>query len=281
MLPFGSGARPALIPSVNGMFRTRAAVALALIPGLLTIPRPAPADVLPDSAAVQRLVRQFAGRQGYPGIAVAIVKDDRIVLTTGAGHDSTGAPVTATTPMPVASVSKSFTALAVMQLVEAGKLDLDADINRYLDFKVPPYDGKPMTMRQLMTHSAGFADTSKDLFPPDLKSLKPLSRMAEVPMPARIFPPGTTPAYSNYGASLAGYIVQRVSGQPFDDYIEQHIFAPLGMAHSTFRQPLPQGWSANMSKGYRTASGRPGPFELVQMPPAGPCRRPARTSADS
>jgi len=211
-------------------------------------------------------------RADIAGAVIVVVKDGQILFERGYGlaDVKAGRPVDpdATLFRP-GSISKLFMWTAVMQLVEAGKLDLDADINRYLDFKVPPYDGKPMTMRQLMTHSAGFADTSKDLFPPDLKSLKPLSRMAEVPMPARIFPPGTTPAYSNYGASLAGYIVQRVSGQPFDDYIEQHIFAPLGMTHSTFRQPLPQGWSANMSKGYRTASGRPGPFELVQMPPAG------------
>jgi len=96
-----------------------------------------------------------------------------------------------------------------------------------------------------------------------------MSRMRDVVMPARIFAPGTTPAYSNYGASLAGYIVQRVSGERFEDYIARHIFTPLGMTHSTFEQPLPKGWSDNMSKGYRTGSGRPGPYELVQMPPAG------------
>ena len=88
-------------------------------------------------------------------------------------------------------------------------------------------------------------------------------------VPARIFPPGTTPAYSNYGASLAGYIVQRLSGEPFDEYIAKHIFAPLGMTHSTFAQPLPAGWSANMATGYRVASQPAGPYELVGESPAG------------
>ncbi|HEY2751197.1 serine hydrolase domain-containing protein [Phenylobacterium sp.] len=211
-------------------------------------------------------------RADIAGVIIVVVKDGKPLFERGYGlaDVKSGRPVEpdATLFRP-GSISKLFTWTAVMQLVEAGKIDLDADINRYLDFKVPPYDGKPMTMRQLMTHSAGFADASKDLFPPDLKHLKSMSQMREVAMPARIFAPGSTPAYSNYGASLAGYIVQRVSGERFEDYIAHHIFAPLGMAHSTFEQPLPQGWSANMSKGYRTASGHPGPFELVQMPPAG------------
>src|SRR3954447_11892870 len=138
------------------MFRTRTAGALALTLGLLTLPRPALADAPPDSAAVQRLVRQFAGRQGYPGIAVAVIKDDRIVLTTGAGHDSTGAPVTATTPMPVASVSKSFTALAVTQLVEAGKLRLGAPVADYLPgFRLADPRGARITVRDLLEQTSG------------------------------------------------------------------------------------------------------------------------------
>jgi CubicO group peptidase (beta-lactamase class C family) len=211
-------------------------------------------------------------RADIAGVIIVVVKDGQPLFERGYGlaDVKAGQPVDPDrTLFRPGSISKLFTWTAVMQLVEAGKIDLDADINRYLDFKVPPYDGKPMTMRQLMTHSAGFADASKDLFPPDLKHLKTLSQMREVAMPERIFTPGTTPAYSNYGASLAGYIVQRVSGERFEDYIARHIFAPLGMTHSTFDQPLPKGWSANMSKGYRTASGRPGPYELVQMPPAG------------
>ena len=219
-------------------------------------------------------------RADIAGVVIVVVKNGQTLFERGYGlaDVKAGKPVDpeATLFRP-GSISKLFTWTCVMQLVEAGKLDLDADINRYLDFKVPPYDGKPITMRQLMTHSAGFADTSKDLFPLDLQHLKPLSRMREVPMPARIFAPGTTPAYSNYGASLAGYIVQRVSGEQFEDYVAHHIFAPLGMTHSTFEQPLPKGWAANMSKGYRTGSGHPGPYELVQMPPAGAL---ATTGAD-
>jgi CubicO group peptidase (beta-lactamase class C family) len=263
---------------------TLIALTFALCGGVRAAPPPAPqaspaAEAAAHALTAEDLSAYFDGmlptamaRADIAGAVIVVVKDGQPLFERGYGlaDVKTGQPVDpdATLFRP-GSISKLFLWTSVMQLVEAGKLDLDADINRYLDFKVPPYDGKPMTMRQLMTHSAGFADASKDLFPHDLAHLKPLSRMGEVKMPARIFEPGTTPAYSNYGASLAGYIVQRVSGERFEDYIARHIFAPLGMAHSTFEQPLPKGWSANMSKGYRTTSGHAGPFELVQMPPAG------------
>src|SRR3569833_1236735 len=138
------------------------------------------------------------------------------------------------------SVSKLFTWTAVMQLVQAGKLNLDTDVNQYLDFKIPPKDGKPITLRNLMTHTGGFAETAKWLimFGEDKKP-NTLKGALTRQIPERIYAPGEIPAYSNYGASLAGYIVERVSGEPFDAYVAHHIFAPLGMAHSSFDQPLP------------------------------------------
>ena len=126
-----------------------------------------------------------------------------------------------------------------MQQVQAGKIDLDADVNTYLDFKIPPLNGKPITMRNLMTHTPGFAETAKYLINFDTKP-DPLGKVLSRWVPERIYAPGTMPAYSNYGASVAGYIVQRVSGEEFDSYIQHHIFDPLGMAHSTFDQPLPR-----------------------------------------
>ncbi|HEV2532758.1 MAG TPA: serine hydrolase domain-containing protein [Phenylobacterium sp.] len=244
-------------------------------PARIAAPAPASAHPLTAedlSAYLDGMLPPEMERADIAGVIVVVVKDGQPLFERGYGlaDVAAGRPVDPDkTLFRPGSISKLFTWTAVMQLVEAGKIDLDADINRYLDLKVPPYDGKPITMRQLMTHSAGFADASKDLFPPDIKHLKTMRQMGEVAMPARIFAPGTTPAYSNYGASLAGYIVQRVSGERFEDYIARHIFAPLGMTHSTFEQPLPKGWSADMAKGYRTASGHPGPYELVQMPPAG------------
>jgi hypothetical protein len=88
-------------------------------------------------------------------------------------------------------------------------------------------------------------------------------------LPHQIFPPGTIPAYSNYATTVAAYIVQRVSGQPFDDYVEQHIFQPLNMTHATFRQPLPENLKPFMSNGYSRASQGAKLFENVEVAPAG------------
>ena len=131
-------------------------------------------------------------------------------------------------------------------------------------------------MWNLMTHTAGFEEAIKDLIITDPKGVVSLRNYLITHMPERVFPPGTTPAYSNYGATLAGYIVQRVSGMPFDDYVEKNIFAPLGMTHTTFVQPLPANLQPLMSQGYALGTDPPKPFELIGAPPAGS----SATSAD-
>src|ERR1700722_347646 len=136
-----------------------------------------------------------------------------------------------------------------MQLVEQGKIKLDDDINQYVDFKVVGLDGKPITMRNLMQHTAGFEEQAKGIISEDPNSPK-FEVLLKAWVPERVFDAGTTQAYSNYGASLAGYIVQRVSGESFDAYIEKHIFEPLDMKYSSFRQPLPAQLVPLMSKGY-------------------------------
>ena len=120
-----------------------------------------------------------------------------------------------------------------------------------------------------MTHTAGFEEVAKYIMFSDPTRLMPLDAYLKYWTPKRIFAPGTTPAYSNYGATLAGYIVECIAKQPFDDYIEQHIFAPLGMANSTFRQPLPRRLAGMMSRGYSVASAKPTPFEIVGPAPGG------------
>ena len=207
------------------------------------------------------------------GAAIAVVKDGNLIFAKGYGYadKKTHEPVIADkTLFRVGSVSKLFTWTAVMQLVQAGKIDLDKNVNDYLDFKIPAKFGKPITMRDLMTHTPGFADVAKDGQVPSPKQLFPLRRYLIKSMPKRIFPPGKIAAYSNYGAALAGYIVQRVSGEPFDQYVEDHILKPLAMKHSTFRQPLPKALQPDMSKGYITASsGSVIPFETIEASPAG------------
>ena len=185
------------------------------------------------------------------GAVVAVVKDGQIVTSRGYGYADVDArkPVDPKlTLFRPGSVSKLFTWTAVMQQVEQGKIDLDGDVNKYLDFQIPARDGKPLTMRQIMQHVGGFEEQGKEIMtygpnPPKFDDL--LKRWT----PERVFEPGTTPAYSNYATSLAGYIVQRVSGESFDDHLDKHLFAPLDMKHSTFRQPLPAALAPLMSKG--------------------------------
>jgi CubicO group peptidase (beta-lactamase class C family) len=206
------------------------------------------------------------------GAAVVIVKDGKILVERGYGYSDVAGrkPVDpALTMFRPGSVSKLVTWTAVMQQVEKGKIDLDADVNRYLDFKIPPRDGKPVTMRNLMTHTGGFEDRAKYILSGDSAMIPSFDVILKKSVPNRIFAPGTTPAYSNYGASLAGYIVQRVSGEPFNDYIDHHILEPLDMKHSSFRQPLPPALVPLMSKGYKVASGKPTRFEFVGPAPAG------------
>jgi CubicO group peptidase (beta-lactamase class C family) len=215
----------------------------------------------------------FALQRGnVAGSVVVVVKDGQVVFEKGYGVSDVDkqTPVDPRTTMfRPGSVSKLFTWTAVMQLYEQHKVDLDTDVNTYLDFKIPPAFGKPITLRNLMTHTPGFEETDKNLFMTDPKKLITLEVALKSSVPVRVFPPGEVPAYSNYGAALAGYIVQRVSGEPFEAYIARHILTPLGMTHSTFVQPLPKAFAAEMSKGYVTANDKPQPYELVSMGPAG------------
>jgi CubicO group peptidase (beta-lactamase class C family) len=208
------------------------------------------------------------------GGVIVVVKDGQVLAQKGYGYADVAAkkPVDPERTMfRAGSVAKLVVHTAVMQLVEQGKLDLDADIQQYLDFPVPDADahGKPVTLHNLMTHTGGFEELVRGLMARDPKVLMPLETYVKATKPARIFPPGEVPSYCNYCVALEGYIVQRVSGEGFDDYLDKHIFTPLGMSNSTFRQPLPSQFAEQISTGYRTAS-QPGEyFELVGPAPAG------------
>lgn len=210
-------------------------------------------------------------RGDVAGAVIVIVKDGQVVTQRGFGYADVAKrkPVDpATTLFRPGSTSKLYTWTAVMQLVEAGKLNLDADVNRYLDFKIPPFQGKPITLRNIMTHTAGFEEIIKGLLTFD-KPVPALGEVVKHRVPERIYAPGSTPAYSNYATALAGYIVERVSGVPFDDYVERNIFNRLGMQYASFRQPLPARLKPYMSQGYLLGSGPAQKYELIGMAPAG------------
>lgn len=244
----------------------------------------APVDVSPKAPARADLTKNdvdnwldgfmpYALRTGdIAGAVVVVVKDGQVLTQRGFGYADVKSRRPAnpeTSLFRPGSIAKLFTWTAVMQQVEAGKIDLDADVNKYLDFRIPPRDGRPVTMRQIMTHTAGFADRNKDLIVTDRSRLTGIGAYLKAWVPDRIHAPGTTPAYSNYATALAGYIVERVSGLPFEAYVEQRIFGPLGMEHSTFRQPVPSGLSAMLATGYSRASGDAGQFEFASGAPAG------------
>jgi CubicO group peptidase (beta-lactamase class C family) len=167
------------------------------------------------------------------------------------------------------SISKSFAATAVMQLVEAGQLELDRDVNEYLDFPIPATFATPITLRHLMTHTAGFQDVYKNVLLASAEDTPTLERYVKDALPPRVFEPGSMVAYSNYGVTLAGYIVQRVSGQPYEAYMAKHIFAPLGMDRSTFLQPVPATMSSTGPQGYVSASMPAASFEYLGTIPSG------------
>jgi CubicO group peptidase (beta-lactamase class C family) len=206
------------------------------------------------------------------GAVVVVVKNGSVLLEKGYGYADVGKQLRMDpeqTMVRIGSTSKLFTWTAVMQLVEQGKLDLDRNINDYLDFKIPNDFGKPITLRDLMNHRGGFEEGLKDILwtnPHGVPSTEAYLKEHRRPM---LFAPGEVPAYSNYGAALAGYIVERISKEPYERYIERHILVPLGMSHTSFDQPLPERFSAAVSKGYRTASAPPGPYELIVTRPAG------------
>jgi CubicO group peptidase (beta-lactamase class C family) len=224
------------------------------------------------SAFLDGLMPMQLQREDIAGAVIVVVKDGKVLFAKGYGYSNVEkkTPVSPdNTLFRPGSISKLFTWTSIMQQVEQGKLDLDRDVNDYLEFKIPPTFPKPITLRDIMTHTPGFEETVQQLFVADAGQLYPLGDYLKTHLPERIFPPFTTPAYSNYATALAGHILERVSGEAFDDYIDNHIFHPLGMAHCTFRQPLPDPLKPLMSNGYTVASQPPKPFEFVEAFPAG------------
>ncbi len=209
------------------------------------------------------------------GATIAFVVDNKPFFSKGYGDADVdaGKPVDPDTTMfRVGSVSKLFTWLAVMRLVEEEKLDLDTDVNEYLtEFKVPDTFEEPVTLRHLLTHTPGFEDHVIGLFGRGADDVRPLGELLADEMPARVRAPGKLASYSNHGTALAGYIVQEVSKMPWAEYIETTILEPLEMQHTTVRQPPEEELPSDLSKGYSYSGGKfvEQGFEYVPAAPAG------------
>jgi CubicO group peptidase (beta-lactamase class C family) len=225
------------------------------------------------SAFLDRTVPPLMERNHVPGAVVVFVKDGEIVAARGYGVSELDGktPVDPEKTMfRVGSISKVFVATAVLQLAEQGRLDLHRDVNSYLKtVRVPATFDKPITAADLLTHTSGFDEryhgfsAQTDPGPGDLEAF------LREKMPARILPPGEVFTYSNYGYALAGYLVETISGRPFEQYVEENILAPLGMTHSSFR---PTGAMLRaLAQGYDMAGGgaRPVPYDYLRDAPAG------------
>ncbi|HSF83060.1 MAG TPA: serine hydrolase domain-containing protein [Anaerolineales bacterium] len=212
-----------------------------------------PTDPAELAAFLDQVIRAQMDELHVAGAVVSVVKDGELVFSRGYGLADVAAnkPVDPeTTLFHLGSIAKTFTFTAVMQLVEQGKLDLNADINTYLDFKIPATYPEPITLAHLMSHSAGMDELFFGSAVPNPDQILPLGEYLRTRLPPRVRPPGIVSAYTNYGVALAGYIVERVSGQPYFDYIEEHVLQPLAMDHTSPRLVLSNSLSQDLSLGY-------------------------------
>ena len=209
-----------------------------------------------------------------PGAVIAVVVDGSPFFMKGYGYADLENKIPVDPQQTLfrpGSVSKLFVWTAVMQLVEQGKLSLDENVNAYLDFTIPDTYSQPIALKHIMTHTTGFEDIGADLFKLNASEVHPLGDYLKTHIPRRVYPPGEIGAYSNYATAVAGYIVERISGMSFNEYVEANILQPLDMQHATFRQPLPDALAGDMAQGYNFWQGayQKGGFEFVQPYPVG------------
>lgn len=211
------------------------------------------------------------------GATVSVVKGDELLFAKGYGYADRENQIRVDAEKTLfypGSTGKLLTWTALMQLVEQGKVDLYADVNDYLDFQIPARFPEPITIENLLTHTTGFEEQLAALLVAHEDDVLPLGEFLRRNLPARVYPPGTTWAYSNYATGLAGYVIERVSGQPYADYVAEHILTALGMTRSSVAQPLPPALMADYAKGYHYRNGEytAVDFEWVSNIPTGPLR---------
>ncbi len=288
--PVPAPAKPRPKPAVQAVAKPTQAAPAAPLPAQVAGARLAPGTPIPPTeleAFVDGVVRQAMTSRHIAGVAVSVVQGGQVVLDKGYGFAGPGRAVDPnTTLFRVGSISKTFTWIALMKEVEAGRMRLDSPINLYLPEPLQIRDQgfkRPIYVRDLMTHSAGFEDRALgQMFEDDPARVRPLADYLREERPRRVREPGVVSVYSNYGAMLAGEAVAYVDGHPYQDLIDAEILGPLGMAHTSAREPyparaelprpMPAALAGDLSTGYRWAGGsyRPQAFEYVtQGAPAG------------
>jgi CubicO group peptidase (beta-lactamase class C family) len=227
------------------------------------------------SNAVDSAIVKSMAEYSVPGAALAVVRDGKIVQLRGYGCANVEKNVAVDperTVFHVASVSKPFVSLAVVQLAAKGSVDVHADVNRYLrTMQVPNGWGRPITLHDLLTHTAGLEESVVGYAARTPADIRPLGEFLAAKLPKRGWPPGDVTGYSNYGYALAGYVVEQVTGKSFVDYERDAILSPLGMTRSSFTQPIPSELERDAAISYRclTASCVPIPPDYRSAYPPG------------
>jgi len=210
-----------------------------------------------------------------PGAVVAFVKDGEAFFTKGYGYadlEKKTPVIPDRTLFRVGSVSKVFTATAVMQLVDRGLINLDDDVNQYLKhFQIERNYPEPVTVKHLLTHTSGFSQHYIGIAARTEAEMLPLADYVAKYNPPRVRSPGILYSYSTYDSDLLGYLVEVISGVPFAQYIKENILHPLDMGRSSFLQPPPSPLASDIAVGYdyEDDNYEPLPFLYLNIAPAG------------
>jgi len=239
-----------------------------VVPAQASVSAEGPPAALTDRDDLAAFLDAFIaeGLEAYslPGVTVSVVVDGATVFAGGYGYADLERGIAVdpgTTLFDVGSVAKLFTFTAVMQLVEDGLLNLHGDVNEYLTaFEVPATYTEPVTVAHLLTHTGGFDERDIGAAARTAEEVMPVCEYLAERLPPRVRPPGELIAYSNHGTALAGCLVEQVSGMPFAEYVEQHIFEPLRMGRSTF--VWPPELMADMAVGYQQEDGTLQPMDI-------------------
>lgn len=222
---------------------------------------------------VDQYFSEQMSRLNIPGAVFVLVRGEELVLAKGYGWANLAKQITVTperTLFRVGSISKLVTATAIMQLVEAGKLNLFADINQYLsNFRIEDKYSQPITTAHLLTHTAGFDEHTIGLETINPSELISLGEYLATRMPPLVMPPGKIISYSNHGMGLAGYLVEVIANIPFEQYVQEHIFQPLEMCRSSFQ--FPDHLAEDLAVGYEgeVDNYQAVPFSYIKIPPGG------------